>query len=90
MGRRTLLYKFISLKKSNSTGEFKWVERDIEYDREDCGEYEIAGNYYIYRNSDTVQWKRKIIQRYREEIINTYTRNLKLLQDLELIQQEYT
>lgn len=78
-----MLYKLLSLKKENISGEFKWVETEIEYEREDCGEYEIAGNYYLYRTSDTSAWKRKIIQNYKEEITNNYKRSLKLLQDLE-------
>lgn len=85
-----MFYKLLALKKENISGKLKWVEQDIQYNREDCGEYELAGNYYIYRSSDTLEWKNKIIQKYRQEIINTYTTNLKLLEDIEVNQQEYT
>lgn len=79
-----MFYKLLAIKKENISGKLKWVEDDIEGNREDCGEYEMAGNYYLYRTSDTSEWKRKIIQNYKEEITNTYQRNLKLLQDLEI------
>lgn len=61
-------YKQIVLKRDSVNG-FRFLESELPDDREDAGEYisgGIAAN--IYLTSDSVVWKRKLLEGQREYV----------------------
>lgn len=76
-----MYYKTITLE--NRKGELVFIEEDLNFEREDEGEYIWINKAFIYKSSDVRVWKSKMKEDFKQQTVKQLEFYNQILKDVE-------